>query len=664
MGWNGLERNKLDYILTDLLPVEVSELFSFSKFYDFLLEKDNYREIRSIVEELKKNKAKGTAKLFENGWSATPLKYKILKGRDTMREMGIVHPMAALNIFLFMECYQNDILNYMTTHNKFSIRYHKKNTNLYYKKKNNKKFEYFNKIDKIVGRDIIQQTGNYFKISPFQSINSFMDSHIWRKSNFKFNYYAKLDYKSCFDSIYTHSYSWIIEKNAIDSKNAKNSNLFLIIDRVLQNINGMSSNGVIVGPEFSRMVVEILLQHIDEKVMLSLLEEDIRHNIDYAIFRYVDDIFIFAKDPSIINKVINKYQVIGEAYLLRLNELKIEKGETPFLPKEWLERTRQISDVISKIFYKGKKVEFDTLPEEERHIIRSEFIPLDRLKDEIAVLIKTFSKERRAIVSFLLSTLLNNVSKKKNGYNLFGKNKLKRALLIIELAFYIYAYFPSFDQTRKIISIITYINEEINFKNDEEPNKRLGDVFKRYEFIFLTGNIFDLCDWFPFFQEYKLFLDVATENFLINEAEKYNNPIIWANLLLYSRYHNNFYSQIVNKVSEIIEKAVENITSKDVMLHTEFWYILVFFNCPYILQAIKQSIRAWISTVVSNSQKNKPSDRCIYLIYKFLMKAKGNEGFIDWFNSKNFGEQVTYRTYQRTVFKHYKNKYGLYASIN
>lgn len=664
MGWNGLERNKLDYILTDLLPVEVSELFSFSKFYDFLLGKDNYKEIRSIVEELKKNKAKGTAKLFENGWSATPLKYKILKGRDTMREMGIVHPMAALNIFLFMECYQNDILNYMTTHNKFSIRYHKKNTNLYYKKKNNKKFEYFNKIDKIVGRDIIQQTGNYFKISPFQSINSFMDSHIWRKSNFKFNYYAKLDYKSCFDSIYTHSYSWIIEKNAIDSKNAKNSNLFLIIDRVLQNINGMSSNGVIVGPEFSRMVVEILLQHIDEKVMLSLLEEDIRHNIDYAIFRYVDDIFIFAKDPSIINKVINKFQVIGEAYLLRLNELKIEKGETPFLPKEWLERTRQISDVISKIFYKGKKVEFDTLPEEERHIIRSEFIPLDRLKDEIAVLIKTFSKERRAIVSFLLSTLLNNISKKKNGYNLFGKNKLEKALLIIELAFYIYAYFPSFDQTRKIISIITYMNEEINFKNDEEPNKRLGDVFKRYEFIFLTGNIFDLCDWFPFFQEYKLFLDVATENFLINEAEKYNNPIIWANLLLYSRYHNNFYSQVLNQVSEIIEKAVENITSKDVMLHTEFWYILVFFNCPDILQPTKDLIKSWISTAMSNSQKNKLSDRCIYLIYQFLMQNKGNEGFIDWFNSKNFGEQVTYRTYQRTVFKHYKNKYGLYASIN
>lgn len=32
MGWKGLERNRLDYILTDLLPVEISELFRFHNF--------------------------------------------------------------------------------------------------------------------------------------------------------------------------------------------------------------------------------------------------------------------------------------------------------------------------------------------------------------------------------------------------------------------------------------------------------------------------------------------------------------------------------------------------------------------------------------------------------------------------------------------------------
>ena len=59
MGWNGLERNKLDYILTDLLPVEVSELFSFSQLYAFLLEKDTQKVVDSLICETKQNKAKG-----------------------------------------------------------------------------------------------------------------------------------------------------------------------------------------------------------------------------------------------------------------------------------------------------------------------------------------------------------------------------------------------------------------------------------------------------------------------------------------------------------------------------------------------------------------------------------------------------------------------------
>ena len=42
MGWSGLERNKLDYILTDLLPAEISELFSFAQPYTFLLNKRKY----------------------------------------------------------------------------------------------------------------------------------------------------------------------------------------------------------------------------------------------------------------------------------------------------------------------------------------------------------------------------------------------------------------------------------------------------------------------------------------------------------------------------------------------------------------------------------------------------------------------------------------------
>lgn len=79
----------------------------------------------------------------------------------------------------------------------------------------------------------------------------------------------------------------------LDSKEASNANLHIVIDRVLQNINGRSSNGLIVGPEFSRMIAEVLLQEIDVEVKHNLAAQGLNAGADYRVFRYVDDIYFF-----------------------------------------------------------------------------------------------------------------------------------------------------------------------------------------------------------------------------------------------------------------------------------------------------------------------------------------------------------------------------------
>jgi hypothetical protein len=270
MAWNGLERNKLDYILTDLLPVELPESFSFRSFYDFLMKKENQNKINKLLDKLKEIKAQGLNKVFNKDWATTPLKYYILKGHDALREMSIIQPFSAINIFLFIELYQKDILYYFSKYNLFSLRYHIKSTDLFYKIRANQIIQYFSKQAKKVNKRVIQQVGNFYKIIPYESINSFTESKTWRMCNFKFRYYARIDYQSCFDSIYSHVFKWIIERITIDSKDASNPNLFITIDRILQNINGLSSNGLIVGPEFSRMISEILLQHIDNKVLYGI----------------------------------------------------------------------------------------------------------------------------------------------------------------------------------------------------------------------------------------------------------------------------------------------------------------------------------------------------------------------------------------------------------
>lgn len=70
------------------------------------------------------------------------------------------------------------------------------------------------------------------------------------------------------------------------------------------------------------------------------------------------------------------------------------------------------------------------------------------------------------------------------------------------------------------------------------------------------------------------------------------------------------------------------------------------------------------------NKNSNPSNRVIQLICDFLERSsssgnKPEESLFNWKGVKNFSAQITYRTYQRTVFKRYrKNTYGLYASID
>ena len=97
MAREGIERNKLDYILTDLLPVELSGRFSYRPFYEFLMEKEHKEELDKIAEKIKELCAESNGRLFEHGWGTMPLRYDIQKGNDSLRKMSLIQPLAALN---------------------------------------------------------------------------------------------------------------------------------------------------------------------------------------------------------------------------------------------------------------------------------------------------------------------------------------------------------------------------------------------------------------------------------------------------------------------------------------------------------------------------------------------------------------------------------------
>ena len=661
---NNIERNKLDYLLTDIMPVEVSELFSYAKFYEYLLSKQS--NLDGILSQMRALKAGNVETPFAGGkwgsWATTPLKFNILKGTNSVRELNLVQPLSAMNIYFFVECYQKELLDILANNACFSLRYHRKNSDLFYKRKSKKIVDYFEKTSEKIDRGILQQTGAYFKIHKFNSVSSFTNSRLWQQCNFKYRNFAKIDYKSCFDSIYTHVYKWCIEKDTVDSKDASNSNLHIVIDRVLQNINGRSSNGLIVGPEFSRMIAEILLQEIDVEVKRSLAAQGLHTGVDYRVFRYVDDIYIFSHTQAHTDLIIKTIETTAQKYLLKFNEFKYLKADTPVVLSSWLGKARALSDRISALFY--RKQELHDM-EEKKPLLKSGYISIDRIKDDFIYLVNEFSNEQRYIVSFMLSTLLNNISNKKDGYALFEPDKCARAFVLLDLAMYIYSFCPCFEHTQKIISMILYMDDELQFSKDELNHKKLINLIRRYSFIFEKGNPNDFCNWFVFFHDYKVSLLRGTEEILEKKLRDEDNPILWANYLIYSRYHVKYNNQVLSWIEKLLEYKADQIGSKDPLLQKEFWYVIIFINCPYISTATQKVLEDILQPMASAAEANLAC-KLNKIIAEFLLQKKSNLFFCWGYYHFNTSKQLTFRTYQRTLFKQYKNKRSieLYGSLD
>ena len=134
-----IRRNQLDYLITDTLPVELPELYSLHRFYQYLLEKDPANNLKFARQALRERKHKNERKLFNGSiWSTTPLKFKIQKNQKTTRTLSLIQPLSAINLYLFIDLYQKEILALLEQNSIFSIRYHSNNSNLYYKAKKNK----------------------------------------------------------------------------------------------------------------------------------------------------------------------------------------------------------------------------------------------------------------------------------------------------------------------------------------------------------------------------------------------------------------------------------------------------------------------------------------------------------------------------------------------
>ncbi|MFZ3088707.1 MAG: antiviral reverse transcriptase Drt3b [Methylotenera sp.] len=327
-------------LLSDVLPYETPATFSNRHFYDFLVSnKINSETLGAIKKNFPKPFMQELIKSFfvnDHKNSPLPFNFKISHKENEFRELSICHPANQIKIVTFYEKYKNLILYYCNL-SPFSIRkpvrvakytYYSDKKHIRKQSNESSLLEEFDKEYKN------QKT--FFVYKDFSNVHKFYEDTKFHRCEKKYSHLLKLDITKCFDSIYTHSVTWaLISKDAVkqnkDTIEISAKTFGGEFDRLMQEVNHNETNGIIIGPELSRIFAELILQAIDVAVEKKLQSEKLTHKVNYEIFRYVDDYFVFYNEEQHKKLIVETLQHELKVYKLSLNSSKEENYKKPII---------------------------------------------------------------------------------------------------------------------------------------------------------------------------------------------------------------------------------------------------------------------------------------------------------------------------------------------
>ena len=350
-----LRYKKERVILSDVLPYELPIIFNNRYFYRFLVsnkieindktltcKKDISKEALAVLKfifspyiDIKKEKDLLVGKACDlSTLNSIPFQYKIKHKEHKHRRLSIIHPANQIEIVSFYVKYKSLILYYCKK-DRFSLR-HPESVACY--------FYYKDRLhDTLLGRkrDNIEVFFNeyenlktFFSYKEYSNIYKFYEDYKYQNAEKRFNHLHKFDIQSCFDSIYTHSIGWAtnggksVYKNHIGKKYNTFGDQW---DNVIRHANYDETNGIIIGPEFSRIFAEVILQYIDNNVEKALKDKGYKWKDHYICYRYVDDIFFYYNDEEVLNTAMITYENLLNEYKLNISKEKSFDMERPFI---------------------------------------------------------------------------------------------------------------------------------------------------------------------------------------------------------------------------------------------------------------------------------------------------------------------------------------------
>lgn len=469
-------------VLSDVLPYETPLIFSNRYFYNYLLKREKYKSNKKFKE--KNNKAFSVIEeiLFSSGNKNRPFIFNINHKANDYRELNVIHPKNQILVLEFYEKYKSLMLYYCTI-SPFSIR----------KPSSIAKFTFYNDLlhkknsDGDLEHSQIEQDESeyenlksYFSYQKYSNIHKFYESYQFHRCEKRYNKLLKIDISKCFDSIYTHTISWAIFNKSIVKDNIVPSLQTFAgeFDGLMQLLNANETNGIVIGPEFSRIFAELILQQIDRNIYEKLKIEDennkkLIHKVDFEIFRYVDDFFIFYNNENDVVRILKEFKFCLKEYKMYINESKSIVYEKPIITEISLAK-QKISDLFNqhlKIKEKSEKIQVE---ETEETIVKSTiYFSSNNVITRFKSIVKETNVDYKDIMNYSLAvldkrtaTLINSIDK-KNKTEKIEKEFEKGFLEILDVAFFLYSVSPRVNSTIKLCLIIDKI---ISFLKKNKSN--------------------------------------------------------------------------------------------------------------------------------------------------------------------------------------------------
>lgn len=437
--------NKYRVLLTEVLPYELPLMLDNEAFYSNMQDK----EMKEVFDETFKGKLKK--------WTI-PFDYSVRKyGGDKSRKLSLMHPYTQVDCVEFYSKYDYYMLS-LCGNSPFSIRYISDRAKCVFKAEEVDDEEIHDKQSRIeiVGNEVEKYYCSYFTYKRYDMMYKFFTSGDYLRLEQKYTHLMKMDIASCFYHIYTHTITWAVKGKEQAKSQIGKSTFENDFDNLMQHTNYNETNGIIVGPEISRIFAEIILQRIDVNVVNRLKHEQyaLKLGRDYEVRRYVDDHYIYANSKENLQLILEVYKEELQFYKLYVNDSKLEFYERPFIP-DISDAKREINDLISNIS------EYWLAKDEDgkyRHTVKNEMKLFINVVNNFRSITHKFNQKYGTLNRYFLSLLVSLLKKE------YKKERAEDAsvgllLMYLEISFYVFSLDMNVSASIKMCRILDTIHK-------------------------------------------------------------------------------------------------------------------------------------------------------------------------------------------------------------